>query len=484
MEKGNILVLLILFTSLIFATSIVEGQCDRCHKETGGAGCLNCHTDSYVVGTAHQPLRSAILYRSPPPYSTVNDRRYCSCHFGYGERVAGGPVMPLSPACSCHVVIHINLNRHRSTHPAEVLVEGYLPLSNHPYVSPGLYYKQAKIWYNCTRAPANCPPNLYQLVNSVYGAGYRENVVLVALWDWYVGDVILPTPGYSSVLGSYGGSYGSVANASWLSCFNCHFAAVNPWDVAGYINSTKSTLPGTQYLQHPDLCQPCHGRVTTFYERTTRLTYWSHNITGYKAGGSDAVWGFCGECHSAISSIVRNSVHSMVGCKCHSVIHIGYSYQQNWLAALFTFEGDTAGVALPFETAPHLMRLAVSYMPYNATPGVRQLLDAVLGRTPGRNVEVGLWEASINDYLSTLPLGLGPNVVWNSCLNCHFISSDPALASNPHAIGWRVVIPTWSVKSEEANIETPRGKGGTGIWGVALALLIMAAGFAWLMRKD
>ncbi|MEM1598180.1 MAG: hypothetical protein QXP31_06255 [Pyrobaculum sp.] len=213
-------------------------------------------------------------------------------------------------------------------------------------------------------------------------------------------------------------------------------------------------------------------------------TVWAHNIYGYKLSGADAVWGNCAVCHSAIASMVSSSVHTGVGCKCHSVVHLGYSYQGSWAAALFTFEGSTAGSPPPLTSAKSLDRLQRVYTPQNYSGGVAQLTDAVLQKTPGRNIEVGLWDAYKNDFVSTLPLGPGPDVVWATCFNCHYLSYDPSLASNPHAIGVEVSVPTWSsAQSASLSSETAPVRGGSTLWSAALVLVLLLGGFVIIRKR-
>ncbi|MEL9991370.1 MAG: hypothetical protein QXP98_07720 [Thermoproteus sp.] len=467
-----VLFLLFLFAHTALGYPIKSANCNDCH---GGSGCLSCHTSTYLTSTAHGVLSNAVLYRSPPPSSP----NYCACHFGVSSTTGGGGMVGgpgMSPSCACHVVIHINLTNHGFQFPSEVVVENYLPTAQSPYVSPSLYIKQAKLWYNCTRAPANCPPNLHQLVTSLYSAGYTQNVVVVALWDWYRGDVILPLPGGVGP-SAVAGVYGEAADSSWTSCFNCHFVYVSPWAVGATINATKQTNPGASFIQHPDLCQPCHGvpKNATDVSRTI----WAHNIYGYSANGADAIWSNCGVCHSAIASVVSSSVHSSIGCECHAVVHMGYSYNGMWLAGLYTFEGSGVGVA-----PSSLVRAVRVYTPYNVTAGVSQLVSFILAKTPGENIEVGLWDAYLNDYVSTLPLGPGPEAVWATCFSCHFMSIDPSKFSDPHGIQATsigvVELPAAPPTSTTLSMSGWRG----GTVGAAVVFLIVALGVYILFRRD
>lgn len=310
--------------------------------------------------------------------------------------------------------------------------------------------------------------------------------VLVGLWDWFVGNVTRfagdSLARSNPALSSYSGVYGFVDYRSWVTCFNCHFVGTSPLVLAESYNGTGSTSPPTSYIQHPDVCQPCHGvpRNTTDLGRTV----WAHNIYGYKLSGADAVWGNCAVCHSAIASMVSSSVHSGVGCKCHSVVHLGYSYQGSWAAALFTFEGSTAGSPPPLTSAKALFRLQRVYTPQNYSGGVAQLIDAVLQKTLGRNIEVGLWDAYKNDYVSTLPLGIGPDAVWATCFNCHYLTIDPSKVSNPHAIGVKMSAPTWtSAQSASLSSETAPGRGGSTLWSAALVLVLLLGGFVIIRKR-
>ncbi len=473
--KRLILALLVSLLALAVPNP-TSGQCGSCHTGTGG--CTNCHSLPALSGTAHQSLTSATL-------TVVNTWS------GGGGGMGRGRAM--SPACVCHAVLHFD----RQT-PGLVYVEEYLPSVNPPYVSPTASFTQNKLQYNC--ASGGCPPNLQKLYNSLYNAGYFTGkrgdryVVVVGLWDWYVKDLITPLPGssisrVSNVDPSLVGAYGSIADSSWKSCFNCHFV---------YANAPTTSLPDTAYVQHPDVCQPCHGQST--FQSTTiggaNRMVWTHNVLSYKVNGADAIWSNCGVCHSAIKNVVSTSVHYNVGCKCHSVVHIGYNYN-GWLAGLYTFVGSTGGATPPFETVPSIARLARAYTPRNASKVLGYLVGNITSASAGgRNVEVGLWDAYSKDYLSTLfyigtPIGkygLGPERVWTACFNCHFTAIDPSKAADPHAIGWRLGVENkWDISTTPYEIGAESGGGGAGYVkfyaGLLLVFSLLGGGLVWLRKK-
>ncbi len=483
------LVLVVLLTLLLLALLVdaiavgITGECGDCHDKADrrrttvvpGPGCTGtgCHATlpTYIGASVHDALRTATLIRPTPPLI----ESYCRCHStGRG----------MSPSCVCHAVIHINLENHGFRYPYPVAVFGYLPWGvSYPSIKPGVEYRFTRLVYDCS---VYCPPNLRKIWDQYAGS---SKVTVVALWDWNSGDVVLPLPGAGPA--GIGGAYGRLEEGSWKSCFVCHIAAVNPWTVVAGYNGTPVTRrnPDTISVQHPDVCQPCHG-VSSFSSIDGR-TMWAHNIVGYIYGGPEAVWGNCGSCHSAIAQKVSQSVHWGLGCRCHTVVHFGYVYQGNWLAALYTYEGAGAGV----ETAQSLVRVARVYTPTNATSGVLFLfynLSQVAG--PGRNVELGLWDPYINDFVTTLNFpaasprfgnpGLGPSRVWQACLGCHFLSVDPSMASDPHGIKWSFSVREWDVETSGV---LPQLEGGerrtTSFLGMAIAVLLLLGGFIILARR-
>jgi hypothetical protein len=314
-------------------------------------------------------------------------------------------------------------------------------------------YKFAKLLYDCT---VYCPPNLAAIWNQYDGT---TNVLVVALWDWDVGDVVLPLSGTGPA--GIGGAYGRVEEGSWKSCFVCHIAAVNPWSVVAGYNGTPVTKmnPDTRWVQHPDQCQPCHGQPAYALIDNMPSAIWTHNVVG-----GEAVWDNCDSCHAAISQEVSRSVHAGLGCRCHSIVHFGYEHGGNWLASLYTYEGAGSSV----ETATSVVKLERVYTQGNATLGVSNLFYNVTGVAgPGRNVEAGLWDAYVNDFITTLSFpasdsrfgnpGLGPSRVWTACFNCHFLSIDPSTVSNPHRIGWSFTVEeAWDVGGGAASVEFDR----------------------------
>jgi len=473
---------LLLLAFLADAVAVgTERDCKACHGKADrdrttvepGPGCTSCHVilPTYIEASVHNTLRNATLIRPTPPLT----ESYCRCH-------STGRAM--SPSCVCHVVIHINLENHGFQYPYPVAVFGYLPWGiSYPSVKPGVEYKFARLLYDCN---VYCPPNLLKIWQEY---STSSKITVVALWDWSSGDVILPLPGPGPA--SIGGAYEQLEADSWKSCFVCHIAAVDPWTVVAGYNGTPVTgkNPDTAYVQHSDLCQPCHG--ASRFSKIDGRVIWEHNIIGYIYGGPNAVWGNCGECHVAIAQKVSQSIHWGLGCKCHTVVHFGYVYQDNWLATLYTYEGTGAGV----ETAQSIVRLAKVYTPANATSGVLYLfynMSQVAG--PGRNVELGLWDPYTNDFITTLSFpaasprfgnpGLGPSRVWQACLGCHFLSVDPSTVSDPHGIKWSFSVREWDVETSGV---LPQLDGGerrtTSFLGVAIAILLLLGGFIILARR-
>ncbi|WP_148682859.1 hypothetical protein [Pyrobaculum ferrireducens] len=216
-------------------------------------------------------------------------------------------------------------------------------------------------------------------------------------------------------------------------------------------------------------------------------TIWAHNILGYRVNGADAVWSNCGVCHSAISNVVAQSVHSGVGCKCHAVVHIGYNYSGTWLAGVYTYVGTGTG----WETVPSIARTVRVYTQLNisATSALYALLSNVWRAAgPGRDVEVGLWDAYLKDYISTLPVGVGPQRVWAACFNCHFVNIDPSKVSDPHRIGWSFGVSPWDLNKDTGSIEPgaePRKTSEVVMppAGVLAALALLVGGLFYLRRR-
>ena len=487
------LLMLLLTSLLIDAVAVGSTYCYGCHgRAVGGRttvvpgpGCTGsgCHPtldSTYISTSVHYPLRTATLIRPAPP----SDRNYCYCHStGRG----------MTPSCVCHVVIHIRLSNHSYTYPYPILVAGYLPWGvSYPSLKPGTQYKFAKLLYNCG---VYCPPNLYKIWQQYAG---KTNTVVVAVWDWLSGDVVLPLPGGGPA--GIGGAYGRLEADSWKSCFTCHVAAVSPWTVVAGYNGTPVSRRGTDtlYVQHPDVCQPCHGVSAYAAMDSMPSPTWTHNLVGYIYGGPDAVWGNCGQCHSAIQQKVSQSVHAGLGCRCHAVVHLGYAYGGSWMAALFTYEGSGVGV----ETAPNVVRLVRVYTQSNATPGVYSLFSNVSSVAgPGRNIEAGLWDAYKNDFLTTLSFpatsssrfgnpGLGPTRVWTACFNCHFLAVDPSKVSDPHSIKWRftagewdAAAGAWGAEGGGGQLESAQRSSGLPFVSTVFAVAVLLGGLLYVAKK-
>lgn len=464
MRPAAVSLILLILAALAAAVRVgYTGNCPDCHGTDQniltvqtGKTCWNCHDEyatNYIWKSVHYRLNSATLYKTIYP----REGQYCYCHSYFRA---------MDPNCACHVVIHINMRNHGYTFLYPILVVGYLPWGvSYPTVSPGLQFREGKLVYDCN---TYCPPNLRLIWNQYSGS---RNVVVVAVWDWQRGDVVLPLPGPGPT--GIGGTYGKIENGSWLSCFSCHFLALSPWSVAAGYNGTPVTNPSTAFRLHNDTCQPCHGPAGFGPAAGFSTNVWTHNIIGSIYGGSDNVWSNCTRCHTAIASYVSSSVHSGIGCKCHAAVHIGYSYGGYKFAVLYSYAGSASP---PSQNPASVNRWVLAYTQYNATRAVSALIDNY-----PRNIEVGLLDAFYRDYISTLPIGVGPVVVWTSCFNCHFLAYTPPLRVDPHKISGFIPAPGGG----EGEVFAPpplETRGGGVNWGVLAVAFVGLIGGLVLRR--
>jgi hypothetical protein len=191
---------------------------------------------------------------------------------------------------------------------------------------------------------------------------------------------------------------------------------------------------------HPDSCQPCHGQTgyTTDTIDGNQYSFWNHTI---KSGNT--LWSYCTNCHSDYTA---NTVHDALDCMgCHAVLHIGWKNQSsgNWAAWIFVMEPQiTSTPALSPDIANFVLHTYV-YNSTNATTTISNLVG-----TEGMEIEVGVWNAFNNTFISTLPSGSVASDSWKVCFSCHFVAEDPSVSGAYRLVGgvWKIGIPEYALK--------------------------------------
>jgi len=188
---------------------------------------------------------------------------------------------------------------------------------------------------------------------------------------------------------------------------------------------------------HPDTCQPCHGDNQDVTENIngTNYSFWNHNIDS-----GQSVWNNCQSCHQQIQSNIQNSPHSSIGCKCHSVLHVGYNFTNN------NPSGDIYGVAyyyLPNEqingigkekaSANNLVQRKLHFDENNITS-----IKTLFGWSSNNGMEIEVGMVNLNKQFLKAD-GNG----WQLCFNCHFISTNPSTVGSFKFIEgvWKIGIP-------------------------------------------
>lgn len=377
MKKLVILLLLVAFISASClhvgpGTKKTDEPCVKCHQSK--QRCLACH-NSYIDNTPHDPN----LIKKP--------------------HITGSTIYTES-CVVCHMSFHVNCTN----------VDGNTCTDFEIFLGPDLAYPSKGTGVSPTKITLDRWngfdwtkfPEFKAFLQNVIAPGLKKGEICmeVVFWDLWTNDYL----GNAAPAG--------VDENNWKVCYNCHFIRILPQLGTAYGGDTA-------YYTHADTCLPCHGAITYVQDDVwgaggalITKTFWSHDFTR-----GESLWYYCTNCHQ---NYVAGSAHEAIGCKCHSVVHVGYNASGQWFAGLFTHEAASADVITPTVLANKLF----AYNELNATSSLRQYLGQYSGP---RNVEAGLWDAYANDFVSTFPLGsLSQPRAWLLCFNCHFIAVNPS----------------------------------------------------------
>lgn len=352
------------------------------------------------------------------------------CHMGYPSPMTS-EVDGLFEEYRC-VSCHIDINS------TVTLTEAH---RNSPHASTGCtrchdtvhfghsgYDIETKGFYGCTgnchrvvnnelSAPVN--PNVYFLdtyvVNNYTGPySFRINKIRWFYSDTYGGASVKTIYPYNFV-DPYTGQAADIPNNKryWI-CLKCHFTKIG----------AQTNQNATYWVTHPDKCYSCHKNTTGYPSSIFLLD--PHAIRS----GLFTPLNNCGVCHNGVNSSVASSIHSSVGCSCHSVIHISrYNSTASWIYMFYPGTGLYA--------TPETINLSawLIYYHYDIT------------NTSTYNVPV-------------YPIQLGQDVLYSSiyyllrdgdaslitdsslriltCFNCHFVKDvgggTPIQPDNPYLI--------------------------------------------------
>ncbi len=216
------------------------------------------------------------------------------------------------------------------------------------------------------------------------------------------------------------GLFGDIpsTNRYWV-CLRCHFVNTgNPTT----INATASRV-------HDDKCYFCHS--SSFND--------AHNIT---YDNDFFITTACTHCHNSVGQSVANSIHSSIGCRCHSVEHISkYNGSAAWVFLFAPPPGDYVTPAIP---ADFLSWLKPLY--YDATTNATALgvnvypiykIDPT-GTVTGPPSYLNMTYVLRNGDASLIT---GKVERLMTCFNCHFVADEPHQASIVDLLRGYVVTP-------------------------------------------
>ena len=255
------------------------------------------------------------------------------------------------------------------------------------------------------------------------------------------------------------GSFADIpsTNRYWM-CLRCHFVQ------EGSLSTTTTQAASA----HPDLCYYCHSLSLGD----------PHDIT---KDNDFFVTTACTSCHNGVGQAVANSIHSSIGCRCHSVEHMSrYNGSAAWVFVFAPEPGDYVTPALP---ADFLSWLNPFY--YNAATNASALGVNVYPIDTGTGTPYYLnMTYVLRDGDASLITGKAERFM--TCFNCHFVANGQARAAleellrgyvsapnlDPHSIKLQPSISTESTANRASPEQYP-GSSAIPLVAVSVAALIL-----------
>ena len=278
--------------------------------------------------------------------------------------------------------------------------------------------------------------------------------------------VVFNPSGYSATMGIYPATFidpatGSFAdipstNRYWM-CLRCHFVQ------EGSLSTTTTQATSA----HPDLCYYCHS--LSFND--------PHNIT---KDNDFFVTTACTSCHNAVGQAVASSIHSSIGCRCHSVEHMSrYNGSAAWVFVFAPEPGDYVTPALP---ADFLSWLNPFY--YNAATNASALGVNVYPIDTGTGTPYYLnMTYVLRDGDASLITGKAERLM--TCFNCHFVADGQAQAALEELLRGYVSAPNLDPHSIRPQSSTSTGdtvnNAPSGRYQGTSAILLIAIGVTALV---
>ena len=201
--------------------------------------------------------------------------------------------------------------------------------------------------------------------------------------------------------------------------------------------TTLVMIPAVYAAGHPDNCDACHYNTGGDTVNDMGGSRWNHTIYTSEA------WTRCSFCHTGVADGVSRSVHSNIGCGCHTVVHTGRYYglsptkTGSWAAWGFAKVANITGgtpILAPTVTGPEDLLTKRFFWDETNGSDIRNWLPA-----DTQEIEVGL-----TDPNGTL-LTTDKYIV---CFSCHFLTAEPGDLGAYKLVGgvWKIGIPEFALK--------------------------------------
>ena len=294
---------------------------------------------------------------------------------------------------------------------------------------PGYYgCRYHEIVTTDTTPPAN--PTVYFLNTYIVNNDTSSMSDMINVIRWFYNtnlassvERIYPT----TYIDPYTGSPADVpASKRYWVCLKCHFT----------VEAVRDTTTSNYWVSHPDECYSCHSNTTGYGATTYSLE--PHAIDN---NAENYTWQACGTCHNGVSQSVSSSIHTNVGCRCHSTLHISrYNSTGSWLYLYWPGSGLYATPTslnfsdwrnIFFYNGSNSTLLSVPIKPVNVAGDPRYALPFY----------------AMRDGDASLITGQSFRIL--TCFNCHFVY-DPATPTPIENTEGLIPIPASALENMES----------------------------------
>ena len=419
---ATILLVLILWNLLVELSIIVYGDIDDTKEHAKLLGFKNAWDERGICILCHGGLRLNKKYKLVAPIEAsglFEDYRCMACHLSVTPNVAGSLLDSAHNVIGC---IKCHDTYHGADHGAYDTTQKGLYGCHGPHYVVTQYYNppQGGLRFLVTYIGGTSGYITFQDKHPIYNP--TSNTINLRNLNFEIVPLAFIDPATAN--------FDDIpsSNRTWI-CLKCHFI-LKPNAANLAFTRVSNTVPVSKV--HPDNCYKCHSPSVS----SGSAAAGPHDIT---KDNDFFITTACANCHTGVAPAVGSSIHSSIGCRCHTITHISryiyvpqnaaqYSDGSAWSFMFLPPPGDYIVPSIPSDFTTWLT-------PYH--------YDATNASALGMSNLIYPQDNGIPHYInmSFILRGGDASLITSkaerfmTCLNCHFVNDQPLYAAIQRLIG-------------------------------------------------